>query len=116
MRVLVCGDRNWTNTVPIIQRLSKLPPDTVIIEGEERGADTLAAGVAVHLGFQVEGYPAQWNKYGRAAGPIRNTQMLEEGKPDLVIAFHNNLSNSKGTKNMVEQVQKKGLPVEIIRG
>lgn len=56
-------------------------------------------------------FPALWDKHGRAAGPIRNTQMLDEGRPDLVLAFHRDLSESKGTRNMVEQSVKANLPV-----
>jgi hypothetical protein len=71
------------------------------IEGEAKGADSLARDVALELGFKVLSFPADWDKYHRAAGPIRNRQMLTEGKPDLVLAFHQDLTRSKGTKNMV---------------
>ncbi len=114
MRVLVCGDRNWTEEVPIYLRLKKLPQGTVIIHGCARGADTIAGKVARTLGFTVEEYPADWDKYGKAAGHIRNTQMLKEGKPDLVLAFHRDFANSKGTKNMVNQSTAAGKPCEVI--
>ena len=55
-------------------------------------------------------YPANWKKHGRAAGPIRNKQMLEEAKPDLVIAF----PGGAGTANMVKQAREAGVKVEII--
>lgn len=115
MRVLVCGDRNWLYEAPIRRELRKLPKGSVIIEGEARGADQLGAKIAEELGFEVERYPAQWDRYPRgAAGPIRNRQMLVEGKPDLVLAFHEDITCSKGTKNMVTQATKAGVSVRII--
>jgi hypothetical protein len=59
-------------------------------------------------------YPAQWHKYGRAAGPIRNQQMLAEGKPDLVLAFHDDIDGSRGTKDMVNRARRAGVKVEVI--
>jgi hypothetical protein len=116
MRVLVCGDRYWCSYAKIESRLKKLPKGTVIIEGECRGADLIAKSAAKELGFEVEEYPADWDKYGKAAGYRRNSQMLTEGKPDLVIAFHQNLKRSKGTKMMLEIAQKAGVPTELIEG
>lgn len=114
MRILICGDREWKNRAAIYEVLSKCADDTVIIEGEQRGADKLSREVAEELGFPVLPFPADWNLYRKAAGPIRNARMIKEGHPDLVIAFHNDLSVSKGTKNMVNQAQKAGIPVVII--
>lgn len=113
MKVLVCGDRNWTREVSIRKRLSKLPEDTVIIDGGARGADTLARVVAESLGLKVIEFPADWDRHGKAAGPIRNRQMLDE-KPGLVIAFHPDLSKSKGTADTVSEAKRRGIPVEII--
>jgi hypothetical protein len=64
-----------------------LPPnDTVIVHGDAAGADRLAGQWVTNRMLKVERYPADWAKHGRAAGPIRNEQMLEEGKPDLLVA------------------------------
>jgi hypothetical protein len=108
-RVLVCGDRNWIEELPIRRELSKFSHGTVIIHGGASGADTIAGKVGRSLGFNVIVFPAQWGKYGRAAGPIRNTQMLDEGNPTIVLAFHPNISLSKGTKNMVSQARSRGI-------
>ena len=113
MRVLVCGDRHWTNEEVIRRELRSLTAPSVVIHGCARGADTIAGRVAKELGVTVEEYPAQWSLHGRAAGPIRNRQMLEQGKPDLVLAFHGDLAKSKGTKNMIEQASKAGVAVRI---
>jgi hypothetical protein len=119
MRVLFCGDRDWNDIVPIVKELSALPDGSVIIEGEARGADRMAAHAAkvllAHKNFEVQRYPANWDKFGRAAGPIRNQQMLDEGKPELVIAFHHDIENSKGTKHMVGIAIKAGIKVKLVR-
>ncbi len=113
MRVLVTGDRHWYQKNIIHNRLATLPKDTVVIHGVARGVDQLAGECADELGFETEEYPADWKRYGRAAGPIRNHQMLNEGKPDLVLAFHDNLTASKGTRNMVTIATKAGVEVEL---
>lgn len=88
MRVLVCGGRDYKNRDRVDQVLNYLPKkDLVIIQGNAPGADYLAKEWARENGVQCESYPADWQQYGRKAGYIRNKQMLEEGKPDLVIAF-----------------------------
>ena len=87
---------------------------TCVIEGEAPGADTIARWWAVRRGISIDAYPAKWDEYGKAAGPIRNKQMLVEGKPDLVVAFTPDLSTSRGTKNMVEQARLKSIPVLVI--
>lgn len=112
MRVLFCGDRNWTAYKVIADVMADLNPD-VVIEGEARGADLMASDAAEYFGIPVVRFPADWEKYGRAAGPIRNTQMLKEGKPDIVVAFHNNIKDSKGTLNMVNQARKQNIKVIV---
>ena len=113
MRVLICGDRNWTDVKAIEDYVRTLPKDTVVIEGEASGADSIARRVAEKYGLKVVAYVAQWTTYGRAAGPIRNRQMLEEGKPDIVVAFHNNIESSKGTKNCLRQAEALGIKIMI---
>ena len=62
------------------------------------------------LRIPVEKYPADWTRYGYAAGPIRNQQMLDEGRPSLVLAFHNDFEHSKGTKDMIDKARKANIP------
>lgn len=113
MRALVCGDRNWVDLLLIRQTLVKFHP-VVVIEGEARGADKLGRKVAEGLGIPVLPFPANWKLYGKRAGMIRNTQMLDEGKPDIVLAFHNDIANSKGTSNMIMQATNRGIKVILI--
>lgn len=111
MKILICGDRNWSNIKIIDEYIKTLPKDTVIIEGGCRGADAIAGFLAKKCGLKVEVYPANWTKYGKSAGPIRNREMLNKGKPDLVVAFHDDIDSSKGTKNMVWLAIEKGVEV-----
>ena len=113
-RVLICGDRNWDDYEAIDNFVKKLPVGSVVIQGMCRGADMMARQSALKYGFEVEDYPADWFKLGNAAGPIRNKQMLDEGKPDVVFAFHKNFSQSKGTRNMIEQANKQNIPFHIL--
>jgi hypothetical protein len=114
LRVLVCGDRNWSDAETIRRRLERLPQDTVVVHGGARGADTLAGYTADGLGMVVGVFRAEWPRYGRAAGPLRNRAMLDT-HPDLVLAFHDNLDNSKGTKDCVTEARRRGVVTEVIR-
>lgn len=114
MRVLVCGSRDWTDRKRLYQVLDQVHVShdiTAVIEGEARGADKMARGWAASRNIAVAAFPADWNRYKLAAGPIRNRQMLIEGKPELIVAFHDDLPHSKGTRNMITQAMKAGLPV-----
>lgn len=111
----MCGDRNWIDPRPVLRELRTYPAGTVVIHGAARGADTLAARAAYQLGFDVRAYPADWERYGRSAGPRRNAIMLREGKPDAVLAFHADIDKSRGTKHMVALARVAGLPVTIVR-
>lgn len=78
-----------------------------LIEGDAPGADRMAGKWASKNNIAPLEFPAKWTKYGRAAGPIRNKQMLDEGKPDFVIAFPGN----SGTANMIKQALKARIAV-----
>jgi hypothetical protein len=118
MRVLVCGSRHFNDHKFMKDVLQKefYSDDTVtLIHGDAKGADRLSEEVLkgyFHGGFEVLRFPADWDTYGKSAGPIRNTKMLKEGKPDMVIAFM--AKDSRGTKNMVDQAESAGIPVRII--
>jgi len=112
MRVLICGDRSWTDQDAVRVYISKLPAGSVVIHGAAKGADTLAERYAILRGLETIAYPANWRRNGRAAGPVRNRQMLVDGRPDLVVYFHEDLGQSKGTANMVQQARKAGIPVK----
>ncbi len=119
MRVLICGDRRWKDVDLVCQTLRQMlehgMPVSTVIEGECRGADRHGKIAAKALGIPVMECPADWEHFGRAAGPVRNRYMLREGKPDLVLAFHDDLDHSKGTKDMVEISREAGVEVRVIK-
>ena len=112
-RVLVCGSRDWQDIHAIRMRLVTLPPSSVIVHGGAVGADRIAAFLAEDFGFTVEEYKADWNRYGKPAGIIRNIEMLDT-RPDLVVAFHRN--NSRGTLHTITEARKRGILVEVHEG
>jgi hypothetical protein len=79
----------------------------MMIEGDARGADRIAGEWADLRGIEHVNFSADWKKLGRTAGPIRNEQMLREGKPDLVIA----LPGGRGTAHMVRIAREAGVRV-----
>jgi predicted Rossmann-fold nucleotide-binding protein len=101
MRVLVCGGRNYSDTGRVISTLENIHTGckiTCLIEGGATGADEAANRWARASRIMFQTFPADWRKYGKAAGAIRNALMLSEGRPDLVIAF----PGGAGTANMVK--------------
>jgi hypothetical protein len=88
-----------------------------LIQGDARGADRLAKGWAESRGIPHEDYPADWRGHGRAAGPIRNRQMLDEARPEVVVAFpdHWPFNRNTGTGHMVTITESAGLPVRVVQ-
>jgi len=107
MRIVVTGGRDFDDRELAISALSSLPKDTVVINGGAKGADTLCAEIAEELGMHVRTFPANWKRYGKKAGPIRNLQMLSSGPVDMVLAF----PGGKGTANCIAQARAKGIHV-----
>jgi hypothetical protein len=110
MRVLVCGGRDYTDRKAIYTFLDYLHAEhsfTVLIAGGARGADTIAAEWAREHGIGTRIFVANWVAFSKAAGPIRNAQMLTEGKPDLVVAF----PGGKGTQDMIDRASAAGVEV-----
>lgn len=112
MRVLVCGSRYWNNWLMLKERLDRLPETAYIIEGGAKGADLMAREYAIGRGLAYREIRADWAIHGKAAGPIRNRLMLDLN-PELVIAFHENISESKGTLDTVTEAKRRGIPVEV---
>lgn len=115
LRVLVCGGRKFADMPLLFHTLDGLNaehPIAVIIEGAARGADSLARLWAKARHVRVEEFPADWRRHGKMAGPLRNTQMLKEGKPDLVVAF----PGDAGTMDMVDKAARAKVRVLEISG
>ena len=103
MKILVCGGRSYSNRNVVTYWLEVLHP-TVIVNGGANGADALARQWADQNDVTCLTYPAEWDVYGRKAGPIRNLEMLIEENPDLVLAF----PGSDGTANMIHLARTAG--------
>lgn len=82
-----------------------------LIEGGAQGADRLCAEWAKRNGVPVKQYPADWERHGKRAGPLRNQRMIDEGRPDAAVAF----PGGRGTADMVARLQKAGIPVWDLR-
>ncbi len=111
MKVLVCGGRDFRNAGLVAATLESLGPISRIIHGGAPGADMLAGEWAIANGIPFEAFPADWDRYGAAAGPRRNAEMLANGKPDMVVAF----PGGPGTADMVRKAKAKGVPVKEVR-
>jgi len=109
VRVLVCGGRDYNDRETVGRVLSNLNP-SLVIEGGATGADRLARLWAARTTTDVDTYEADWRTHGKAAGPIRNQRMLDEGKPDLVVAF----PGGRGTADMIRRAEAAGMPVQRV--
>lgn len=116
MKVLITGSRTWTDWEAIRTELKALPKDVIIIHGAcPSGADYIADKIVKEeLGIEPKPYPANWTKYGRGAGKVRNQEMLDKEHPDLVLAFHK--ANSPGTADMIERALNAHISVKTILG
>jgi hypothetical protein len=110
VKVLVCGGRDFDDAALLDRAMCELDNAiciTSVIHGGAKGADTLAGEWAKKHKIAVRAYPADWDKYGRRAGPLRNEQMLAEGKPDFVLA----MPGGRGTAHMVSIAEAAGVKV-----
>jgi hypothetical protein len=114
MIILICGSRDWLNKDIIKQEILKFNNIEKIIHGGCRGADILGGLVAKDLNIPVQVFEANWNLHGKSAGPKRNQQMIDEGEPNFVLAFHDNINESKGTKDMINRTVKHKIDYKII--
>lgn len=112
MRVLVTGGRDFEDRqllVRVLNQLHEVHKFALLIHGGAKGADQLAGEWGAEHNIPVMPLPANWKRHGRAAGPIRNRQMLEH-RPDLLIAF----PGGKGTADMVRASNRAGIRVVLV--
>lgn len=109
-RVLVCGGRHyddWSLVRRTLNRLHEEQPFRLVITGAAGGADGLARSWAFSRQITVAEFPANWRGLGKKAGPLRNGEMIELMKPDVIIAF----PGGNGTINCIQQAKNAGVPV-----
>jgi predicted Rossmann-fold nucleotide-binding protein len=115
-KVVIAGSRGFSNykllkeTCDDFLRNIKKEYNIVIISGGARGADKAGEKYASDEDLDLEIYPADWKKYGKSAGFMRNEQMADIA--DAVIAFWN--GESHGTKHMIDIAEEKGLNVKVV--
>lgn len=115
-RVIIAGSRDFNDYDLLEERCKEVLRlymafrNVTIISGHATGADTLGERFAKEYRLKSLIFPAQWQKHGRAAGPIRNQEMANMA--DAVIAFWD--GKSRGTKNMIDLAEAKGLPTHVI--
>ena len=108
--VVICGSRGGFSGVEVTDFIDTLEPDAHVITGGARGVDTFAHDAAVGRGLSTEVYEADWEKYGKRAGYLRNIAMLE-CNPHRVIAFWD--GKSRGTRHTINEARRRDIPVEI---
>lgn len=115
MRAIICGGRGFDDVGYLrrcLAEINAIEPITCVICGMATGADTLGRLWARQMAIPVDAFVPDWVAYGKAAGAIRNRQMLMEGRADIVIAFPGN----KGTANMLAQATKAGVFCIVLDG
>lgn len=122
MRMLITGSRNLTDdhAAEVYEALDDAydkwvvqhgeDKENVFVHGNARGADAIGAQWAVERGWVVEAHPAQWDEYGKSAGYIRNTKMVDTGV-ELCVAFP--YGDSYGTRNCIKIALSKKVPVIV---
>lgn len=114
MKIIVAGSRDFENYELLKNKLDKLlinQKEVQIVSGGCRGTDKLGERYAKENGYSLKIFKADWGKYGKKAGPLRNKQMAEYAEG--LVAFYK--EGSKGTKNMIEEAGKMGLKIRIIK-
>ena len=121
-RIIIAGSRKFNDYPKMVKELDNLRIHLInsinpieIVSGHAPGADTLGEKFAKEYDYPLKIFPAEWDKYGKAAGPIRNEQMAKyaaEADRGILIAFP--IGESRGTKNMIKLAERYGLEVNII--
>lgn len=113
MKCIIAGSRKFHYMYKLEEVILKSGFDiTEVVCGLSRGVDELGWIWATANNIPIKEFPAEWGKYGRAAGPIRNEQMAEYGDALICLMYE----DSRGSANMVKCMRDLGKPyyVEIL--
>jgi hypothetical protein len=113
MKIIIAGSRNFNDYNLLKSSCDNLLTQFTnieIVSGTARGADKLGERYAREKGYSIKQFPANWDKFGKSAGYIRNDEMAQYA--DMLIAFWD--GTSKGTKHMIDLANKRGIKVEIV--
>jgi hypothetical protein len=114
MRIIIAGTRTFDDYALLKRKMDAITrkaKTVIVISGGEQGADKLGERWAYECGHSYEVYHADWN-LGKRAGPIRNSQMLDEGQADAAVVFWD--GKSPGTRDLLLKARALGLPVRVI--
>ena len=109
IKVVVTGGRKFADARLVFRTLDKIhseKPISLLIEGGALGADRLCRNWAIQNSVPYRTFPPDWDNFKRAAGHIRNQQMIDEGKPDFAVAF----PGGPGTRSMISKLKKAKIP------
>ena len=111
-RVIIAGGRDFNDYQTVLDAISESQFNiTTVVSGGAKGVDALGERYADEMNIPLAIFYADWNRNGKAAGPIRNRKMAENA--DALIAIWD--GQSRGTKNMIETAQKLNLDVYVKR-
>lgn len=114
-RVIIAGSRSFANYEMLKANMNRLlqniSDEISIVCGTARGADRLGEKYAKEMGFHVAYFPADWERYGKAAGYIRNKEMAQNA--DALVAFWD--GESRGTKSMIDLAKEYDLSVRVLK-
>lgn len=117
IKVIIAGTRDFNdyaflkkNVDYFLQGINPNNEEIEIVSGNARGADKLGERYAKEHNLPVKLFPANWNKYGKRAGYLRNQEMADYA--DVLIAFWD--EKSKGTKHMIDIAKKQDLTVIVV--
>lgn len=112
--VLVTGSRTYTDFRTVYATLDQFPIK-FLVQGGAPGADRYAKAWAIQRSIPNQEYPAEWERYGRSAGPRRNRFMYSDAEPDLVVAFKDGFGSTRGgTEDMTFVARRGGTPVWLV--
>lgn len=110
MKIAIVGSRDYRSPATVTDYVAALPVDTIIVSGGARGVDTWAERAARARGLAVEIYPANWDKYGKRAGFVRNHDIVKAA--DKIVAFWD--GQSRGTAHSIQCARTLNKELEII--
>ncbi len=112
MKVIIAGSRtfdDYQTLKKICDHMLSESTNIEIVSGTANGADKLGEKYAEENGYPITKFPADWNRFGKSAGYVRNEEMAKYA--DALIAFH--VDGSKGTQHMIDLAKKYNLKVKI---
>lgn len=113
MKLIIAGSRSINDEYHVLEALDKSDIEintvTMIISGGANGVDSMAEDIAHYFHIPFKLFPADWSKYGKRAGMIRNNEMARYGD-NLVSVWD---GKSKGSQHMIDAMKKLSKPVYI---